>query len=349
MTDSTSAELPLHIDRVNGSRPAAGEIRLVLSGHWHGDSDGASAEEPLLVVQLEGRRYRFPAERDLSSDDGPDSWCATFAIPDWAEPRQEGQAAVWLGRHVIPVPLLRSDRQAVPPPLGAAGPAPEVGRPVPASGPAASAPPAPAPSVAEAAHISRSGPLADILLRDTVAALHDELDRRAVETTRLRGALADTQSELEARVATQAQLEHTLSELNAELRRLMAAVEEQRQEVEAREQAGGQERAELERRLADVTAAQERQAAELAQATQQSYFELAELRRELAAAQVVRDAALSEAAGLRSELTRVGAELAVSRERASSESGDLAEASRLLADARALASRLRGEPVDGGD
>jgi septal ring factor EnvC (AmiA/AmiB activator) len=71
--------------------------------------------------------------------------------------------------------------------------------------------------------------------------------------------------------------------------------------------------------------------------------ELNSLRRELAAAHVSRDAAISEATGLQAELSRVGAELAVTRERVSSESSDLGEANRLLADAKALADRLQAQ------
>jgi DNA repair exonuclease SbcCD ATPase subunit len=301
MTDPAPAELPLQIDRVHGSRPAAGEIRLVLTGHWRAEPP-VGGREPLLVIQLEGRRHRFAAERAQAEPPPDGAWSATFAIPDWAEPRQEGQAAVWVGRHVVPLPPLRSGPRAVPPPLGAAVPLAEQGPAAPACEQRSPAP---------VGDISRSGPLADMLLKDTVSALHEELGQRTAETARLRGALADAQAELETRASTQAQLERTVGELSDELRRLMAAVEEH--------------------------------AAELAEATGRHAGELAAIRRELAAAQVARDAALSEAAGLRGELSRVGAELAVSREKASSESGDLAEASRLLADAKALASRLRDE------
>jgi hypothetical protein len=42
-------------------------------------------------------------------------------------------------------------------------------------------------------------------------------------------------------------------------------------------------------------------------------------------------------------MSRIGAELAVTRERVSSESGDLGQAGRLLAEAKALADQLRRE------
>ncbi|HEY2004945.1 MAG TPA: hypothetical protein VGG87_00780, partial [Solirubrobacteraceae bacterium] len=75
MTDFASAELPLAIDRVHGSRPWAGEIRLALSGAWQGP-DGETGQEPLLVVQVEGRRHRFPADREDQLELAPGRWRA---------------------------------------------------------------------------------------------------------------------------------------------------------------------------------------------------------------------------------------------------------------------------------
>jgi hypothetical protein len=58
---------------------------------------------------------------------------------------------------------------------------------------------------------------------------------------------------------------------------------------------------------------------------------------------VARDAAAGEVGGLRGELERLGSELAITRERYSAQGGDLGEAQRLLADARALTEQLRGQ------
>ena len=69
--------------------------------------------------------------------------------------------------------------------------------------------------------------------------------------------------------------------------------------------------------------------------------ETAALREQLAAAQVSREAARGESAGLQAELQRLGRELAATRERVGAETGDLGQANRLLADARALADQLR--------
>jgi hypothetical protein len=71
--------------------------------------------------------------------------------------------------------------------------------------------------------------------------------------------------------------------------------------------------------------------------------EVAALRDQLAFAQVARDAAVGEAAGLRAELQRLGSELAVTREHHTAQGGDLDEAQRLLAEARSLSEQLRSQ------
>lgn len=264
MTDSASLHTPspLELDRVQSSRPHAGEIRLRLSGRWIDANRTAGEEEELLVVNVEGRRHRFPARRDERDERNgeelaPGRWSATFTVPAWAEPRREGQAALWLGDAVVPVPPMRQQ------------------------------------VVVEA---PRSGPLAELLLKEKVAAEQSEAppSDRAVEST--------------------------LEELRSELERLRVAVQDQRREIE-------EQRREIE---------DQRRAIE-------------DVRQQLATAEVAREAAVSEAAGLRSELERVSSELAVTRERAETEAGELGEARRLLADARALAEELRTTSTDGWD
>jgi predicted nucleic acid-binding Zn-ribbon protein len=400
MTEFAPAELPLEIDRVQGSRPSVGEIRLALTGVWHGPGN-RSDQEPLLVVQIEGRRHRFPADRnDRSSELPAGRWQATFSVPDWAEPRHEGQAAVWIGDAVVPVPPLHSSHH-VPPALAAAVPARDNETQAEVEGDADQSQPHPALEDSDArfalsaSEPPRSGPLADLLLKETVAALHVELEQRNAEAARLRGELGDARSELATRGSTQSELETTLSELGVELRHLRAAADEQRAELDEQRRRAEEERAEFEHRLGELTQGHERelarvadQAAELAAVRdeltaaceelgaareelgelragsrareaelsrareeaaaaharwQRHGAETAALREELAASHVAREAAISEAAALQSEISRIGAELAVTRERVSSESGDLGQANRLLADARALAEELRRE------
>jgi hypothetical protein len=71
--------------------------------------------------------------------------------------------------------------------------------------------------------------------------------------------------------------------------------------------------------------------------------EVASLREQLAITAISRDAAVAEAAGLRAELTRLGSELAVTREQVDAGDGELGAAQQLLEDARALTAQLREE------
>jgi hypothetical protein len=333
MTESASRRttLPIEVDRIQSSRSAVGETRLRLSGRWLDPQGEGSGDEGLLVVHVEGRRHRFAADRDAAREPGaqPGQWSATFTVPSWAEPRQDGQAALWLGSAVIPVPPLHGagatlrpdddglDRRATMPAAPRAVAAPPIAQPVPA--------PAVAPPPVEPTEAPHGGPVADLLVKDTVAALHAELEQRTADAARIRGALAAAQSELDARGARYSQLETVLDELRGELERLRAAVEAQRRELQQQ----SADTAVLRERLAAAEAAAELRAAETVA-----------LRTELAAANVSREAAVGEASGLRAELERVGSELAITHERVGSETGDLGEASRLLADAKALTAEL---------
>ncbi len=306
MSDTSSPRglRPLELERVQSSRAEAGELRLRLSGRWVDPKAEVAEDEELLVINVEGRRHRFPASRDERSE--PERqlgrWSATFKIPTWAEPREEGQAALWLGNAVIPVPPLQESGEATAPRAAV----PRQARP---QG-------GPAPGVALSEHP----------LEDTVAALHAELEQRTSDAVQIRAALANAQSELESRSSRHDQLETTLAELRGELDLLRVAVQEQRDALRER----SAEVAELREQVTSAEAT-----AELRDA------EATALRGNLAAANVSSEAAVSEAAGLRSELERVGSELGVAREQVDTESGHLEEASRLLADARALAEELR--------
>jgi hypothetical protein len=423
MTDPASLDTPVAIDRVDRTRGDGDGIRLRLTGRWLGPGEAEHAE-PLLVVQLQGRRHRFPPTRDEGARPlAPGAWEANFTLPSWAEPRQDGQAALWVGNTVVPVPLPGSVASMREPVGHEAVAGPEQYQPPasPALGEARAWPPAP-PALGEArawqpvpplspaalpdpsVDTGRTGPLADLLFKESVAALHSELEHRSAEAASLRGSLADAQSELEARKAMQSALESAHADLRDELTQLMAAVGGQRDEFEQRlsaiqerltaaeskrdrlaeelesererarielESERERVRAELEserervrielesershaaQQLADLTAAHQAQLAEAAAlrdrvaassaAQQQRAAEVTSLREQLASAHVSRDAAAGEVIGLRAELERLGSELAVSREQFSAHGGDLGDAQRLLAEARALNEQLRGE------
>jgi chromosome segregation ATPase len=478
-------QTPLAIDRVERARAKHDQVRLRLSGRWL--TDARTGQQPtLLVVQLHGRRLRFPA-----GEDGPEDalesaagtpFAASFTVPDWAVPEQPGQAVLWVGEAVVPVPPpgMAPSPQPAPPPAAAefvSESAPAAARePVGATaGPATAGSPS-----------GRSGPLAQLLHKDTVTALHAELEQRTAESARLRSALAAARSDLQGGSTARSDLELAHGELREELQRLMGVASDQRDEFEQRLADAVAERERLSSELADageelagvreavaraetelagvreeltlateelerargelVDAAEERgrfaerlaelreelvrareagedrltsarsdfdqrfaaarseaeaaikaaraqaqadadqaraqtdaeltaaraeteamlaaarshsdsrvTAAELQVAQlheritvlqddeRQRFEEAAGLREQLAAAQISRDAALGEADGLRTELDRLGTELALVREQSGPPGGDLSEARQLLADARALTQRLRGD------
>ncbi len=202
-------------------------------GRWLGP-EILGEHDALLVITLRGQRHRFPADsRQLDAALGPGEWAASFTIPAWAEPGRQGQASLWMGHAVVPVPAPNTRpapaASAASPPGASVSPAP----------PAVSPPP-PA--------VSPPGDSAS-----------PDVDRKL---------------------------------------------------------------AELEERLAEAQS------------------EAASAREQLAAVSVSREAAISEAAGLRAELERLATELAVISEQFAAKGGDLGEAERLLADARALTEQL---------
>jgi hypothetical protein len=380
-------------------------VRLRVSGRWLVDSR-PDEHEALLVIQLQGRRHRFPATREpADASPPPGTWRAEFTIPSWAVPSRPGQAAVWVGNAVVgvgppgappskpppglpptsepvapgappaaspkppeaaspkpaeaapaPPPIAPPPPASAPPPPAAAPPPPAAAPPLPASA-AARAPSAPAPAEGPP-DPGRAGPLADLLFKESVSALHAELERRSGEVAHLRGALADAQSELDARAARQAGLELAHAELRHELEQLMDVAARQREDFDKRLGVVHEELDMAREQAAMAAAARDDAGAQLAQARERAgSFELelaahgdavrrqaqdvSALREQLAAAQVSRDAAISEAGGLRAELERLGAELTVMREQVTAHGGDLGEAQRLLADARALTEQLR--------
>jgi hypothetical protein len=404
MSDLPTAYSPIVIDRVERSRGDGDAVRLRLGGHRL--AVAAELElDALLVVQAHGRRHRFAASKTGHDDRSPGSWEASFTVPDWAVPVEYGQASLWVGEASVPVPPVGTRIRVPEPALTAAAHAPAAHAP----GGAAQVDAEADRVAAAAAEAGRAGPLADALLRETVSALHAELQQRSGREAALDGALERARAELVARTASQTELEATHGELRTELARLVEAVAGQQAEFErrlneARErsetelaQARGESdhaRAELaqardaadrarsklahvrdeaERARADLAQAREeadRARAELARAHQQEVGivqtrqqlaavnerlaaavasdqmqaqEAASLRERLAATSISRDAAVAEAGGLRAELSRLGSELAVTREQAGAGDSELGAAQQLLQDARALTAQLRGE------
>jgi hypothetical protein len=319
MSDLATAHSPIVIDRVERSRGDGDAVRLRLGGHRLAVAAGPELDA-LLVVQVHGRRHRFAASKTKHGDTSPGSWEASFTVPDWAVPVEYGQASLWVGEAAVPVPPVGTRIRVPEPALTAAAyePAGAAQLDAAAQGVAAAQLDVAAQGVAAAAaEAGRAGPLADALLRETVSALHAELQQRSGREAALDGALERARAELVARTASQAELEATHGELRTELARLVEAV-------------AGQQ-AEFERRLNE---ARERSEAELAQARRDSD----DARAELSQARDAADRARSKLAHVRDESERARSELVQARDEAERARSELVQA-------RDEADRARAELV----
>jgi hypothetical protein len=359
MPVTAPAPPPLAIDRVERSRAKQDQVRLRLTGRWLTGDEAAgwagSGSEALLVVQTHGRRHRFAATVENRDGDPSAEFSASFTLPDWAVPDQAGQAVLWVGDDVVPVP-----------PPGAAGagavrrsaepPAERGGRNV-ASGPeargAAGEQAVTAGAVTgtgrevtgsgreltgtggEGETSGRSGPLSELLFKETVTALRAELQQRTAEVARLRASLAQAQlaGPGSEGAGGDPEVESTHAELRAELRRLMDAVGVQRREFDAElatvRSELGDVRAELEGARAELEGAR----AELQQARADRDAAREELESRLASAHTEFDQQLAAA--------RAEGEAAVAAARAEGEAA--VAAARAEGEAAVAAARAEGE------
>jgi hypothetical protein len=285
---------PIQIERIESERLDEGSVVVRLSGRWRGRQRTHEGQE-LLVVERDDGRHRFPAmpEARRAAIARPGAWSARFVLPDWCRPEPDWEASMLIGDAVIPVPGSNDG-------LVVGMDAPAEARHAPAASVAADTGTAPEsqyePRLGED---PRSGPLSKLLLKDTVAALHAELEHRATTAAQLRGQLADTHAELQARMRTHAQLETTHGELRRELDALGELV---RQDGTSRGQIES-ELTDLRRRISDL----ERELEEATDARAQDAGESASLRSQLSEATAARDRLAEEAARLRDELATVRA------------------------------------------
>ncbi len=309
MLETKDADYPLEVESVESSPLGGDRIVVRLEGHWRG-RPRASLEGVMLVVEANGRRHRFPSipQPRRSRLGRPGTWSGNFALPTWLGSHLEGNASLKLGDVTIPIP---------PGSFGGEEQSPE---------PAEERPPAQAPEPAADRSPAAAQPADQT--DQTVAALRAELERRAVGEGQVRGQLTEARAALEASAANQARLEAAHGELRQELEQLRDAVA-QRIEVESKAVVLAARVEELGAEVDEARAERERTDAELAR-----------LRGELVTSEVSRDAALSEAAGLRAELDRLGGQLAAAREHSGSGRSDVDEAETLLAQARALREQM---------
>jgi hypothetical protein len=369
-------EYPLEIDSVECSPLGREKVVVRLTGAWRGRRRAAD-ERALLVVEVDGRRHRFPAIPEPSRPriGRPVFWAASFALPAWLEPRLGGQMSLLLGNVAIPLPpvsfaegrqddpLSRPEREQASDgsPRDRSAPAPE--RPEADPGSEVAARIEQLQIGLDEAHneaerlrgllvqrdrSSEAAAAGDPALAETVSALRGELQQRAESEARIRGELAKAQAELEARAVAHARVEATHVELRAELDQLRTLVEQesaQRAGVESKAVVLAAEVAEVQQQLDDLRKAREQALAareRLESRERELITQIGELRGQLAEIVVARDAAKGEAAALRAELDRLGAELAAAQADSQAREAGVVEAETLLADARALSARMLG-------
>ena len=245
MSDSPTAHSPIVIDRVERSRGDGGTVRLRLGGRRLVARGRARARRVAGRAGCVGTGTGLPRRRPATRIRRPDRGGRASRCPSGRCRSSTARRRCGSARSSVPVPPVGT-RVRTPEPTGAGEPAAvsERGR----SGPASVRVGAVPGGVRAACWFSRrrprreagrAGPLADALLRETVAALHAELEQRSGREAALDGALERARAELAARTASQAELEATHAELRAELARLVEAVAEQQAEFERRlDQAG---------------------------------------------------------------------------------------------------------------
>jgi hypothetical protein len=193
-------EPALDVDEIETSALGRDKVVVRVVGRWRGRRRAPDARA-FLVVESDGRRHRFPAMPEPRRGGRgllgrPGQWGASFAVPAWLEPGLGGEMSLWVGDAMIPL-----DESAVTP--------------VPDALPA------------------DLNPRSVLALEPTSAGSDPELvpDFDAESEAQLRGLLADTRAELEARVSHQEQLESALAELRSELVELANASVEREAEL----------------------------------------------------------------------------------------------------------------------
>jgi hypothetical protein len=356
---SDDGDFPLDVEQIESTPLGRAQIGIRVTGRWRGRAR-MPEQRAFLVLEVEGRRHRFPAmeEPRRSRLHRSNSWGATFALPAWLEPRLPERMSLWVGSHELELPSIlvgeSEEAEMVKPaeqepgaqePLvdgeylvddeevvhdespDAVPPAVAEERREQAAAPRPAAPEPAAPAVTAASEA-------------IVGALRAELQQRAGAEAQLRAQLTATKAELDGRAAHQTELETTHEALRSELQELVSLIEEEsgrRVELESRAEALAAEAGELHKRVEEANSSRTR----LVQQAAKLSDELLQLRgaaEQHDAERVLFEARTAELTGQLDALGRQLAESEVGRESASAEVAALrAELDRLgaeLADAR---------------
>lgn len=111
MTEPPGLRHPLGIEAVHWSRGAGIDLVVRVAGRWRRRT--AMTVPPVLVIDTENRRYRFPALPEPPSVRGsqPGLWQVGFTIPASLAPYLSGRLTLVLGSVSIPLPPAVADTE----------------------------------------------------------------------------------------------------------------------------------------------------------------------------------------------------------------------------------------------
>jgi hypothetical protein len=104
MADPQDLRGAIAVEAVEWAPGGDGKLTIIVRGRWRRRRPVLSGQ-PVLVIEAEGRRHRFPATPEPPSLGGapPGGWQMTFTIPIWLEPHLGERAWLQLGLAVMPL------------------------------------------------------------------------------------------------------------------------------------------------------------------------------------------------------------------------------------------------------
>jgi hypothetical protein len=105
MADPSGVQAALAVEAVEWEPAEGGKLTIRVRGRWRRRRPEWRGQ-PVLAIEAEGSRHRFPATPEPPSLTGapPGSWQMTFSVPAWLAPYLGGRIWLQLGLAVIPLP-----------------------------------------------------------------------------------------------------------------------------------------------------------------------------------------------------------------------------------------------------
>ena len=105
MADPSGVQAALTVEAVEWEPAEGGKLTIRVRGRWRRRRPEWRGQ-PLLGIEAEGQRHRFPATPVPPSVTGvpPGSWEMTFSVPAWLAPYLGGRIWLQLGLALIPLP-----------------------------------------------------------------------------------------------------------------------------------------------------------------------------------------------------------------------------------------------------